>query len=54
MKIIDPKNVAIDDLFKNLIEEDIFHIINHWKNELIFNILTKVSSLSLNEVILVK
>ncbi len=29
-EIIDKKqNVAIDDLYKNIIEEDIFHIINH-------------------------
>ncbi len=27
------KNVAIDNLFENIIEEDIFHIINHCKNE---------------------
>ena len=27
------KNVAIDNLFENIEEEDIFHIINHCKNE---------------------
>ena len=33
-EIIDVKqNVVIDDLYKNLIEEDIFHIINHCKQE---------------------
>ena len=47
-EIIDSKkNVAIDDLFKNLIEEDIFHIINHCKNENLNIFIT--SNLSLNE-----
>ena len=33
-EIIDVKqNVVIDDLYKNLIEEDIFHIINHCNQE---------------------
>ena len=47
-EIIDAKqNVAIDDLFKNIIEEDIFHIINHCKQENLKILIT--SNLSLND-----
>ena len=47
-EIIDTKqNVAIDDLFKNIIEEDIFHIINHCKQENLKILIT--SNLSLND-----
>ena len=41
------KNVAIDDLFENIIEEDIFHIINHCKQENLKILIT--SNLSLND-----
>ena len=47
-EIIDTKkNVAIDDLFINLIEEDIFHIINHCKQENLKILIT--SDLSIND-----
>ena len=46
-EIIDAKqNVAIDDLFKNIIEEDIFHIINHCKQENLKILITSNSSLN--------
>ena len=41
------KNVVIDNLFKNIDEENIFHIINHCKNENLKVLVT--SELSLNE-----
>ena len=41
------KNVAIDNLFLKLIEEDIFHIINHCKNENLKILIT--SNLDINE-----
>ena len=41
------KNVAIDNLFLTLIEEDIFHIINHCKNENLKILIT--SNLDINE-----
>ncbi len=41
------KNVAIDNIFQNIEEENIFHIINHCKNENLKMLVT--SNLSLNE-----
>jgi len=41
------KNVAIDNLFLKLIEEDIFHIINHCKNENLKIFIT--SNLNINQ-----
>ena len=41
------KNVAIDNLFLTLIEEDIFHIINHCKNENLKIFIT--SNLNINQ-----
>ena len=47
-EIIDTnKNVAIDNLFINIIEEDIFHIINHCKQENLKILIT--SNLSIND-----
>ena len=47
-EILDSKNnVAIDNLFLKLIEEDIFHIINHCKNENLKIFIT--SNLDINE-----
>ena len=40
-------SIPIDDLFKNIIEEDIFHIINHCKQENLKILIT--SNLSLND-----
>ena len=41
------KNVAIDNLFKNIVEEDIFHIINHCKQENLKVLIT--SNLNVND-----
>ncbi len=47
-EIIDTKkNVAIDNLFKNIVEEDIFHMINHCKQENLKVLIT--SNLSVND-----
>ena len=47
-KILDlKKNVAIDNLFVKIKEEDIFHIINHCKNENLKIFIT--SNLDINE-----